>query len=153
MAIDPTASEFHLFASLRKFFYDLALSASIPVAFDDANPDLTQDRWLNIEFNEPAGVSDSGTVLATIHAAASGSNKEAVISQLRDAVVDWLTPDRDAGETFKTIPIYEFHDDESDPTERGAFFVKSIFPGKKLPGDGGILYRQMTAEIGFFAKV
>lgn len=144
MSLDPTISEVNLFASLRKYLYTQATTDGLSISFDDEEPDMTQEQWVNVGIYEPGNVAGRGKIMADIRCAANGANREFLISALRDTIVGWLAR--------QSIPLYQFHDDRSDPTQIGSFFVENIFPGRKLPGDGGMLYRHIIAEIGFFAK-
>lgn len=144
MALDPTAQEKNLLASLRKYISDQAGAAGISVSFDDETPDMSSGTWINVVFNEPE-VGQRGRIIANHHTAANGSNRRYLITELRDTVVGWYSR--------VSIPMYEFTVAPAAPTEIGSFFVEDIFPGQRLEGGGGMLYRVIAVHLGFFARM
>ena len=156
MTLDPTAREANVRDSIKKFFIDnLNRTEGIPIIFDRflESPKLQGkevDRWIGVDL----GDLDIDTVSEQdldVYVCTRKDPENFRLSQLRDTVMDYLTPSSD-DVCFKTIPFYRSH-----PTNAwtliGGFVITKINQTRDMVAEDQTKFKIIYVQMKYASKL
>ena len=156
MALDATAREANLRDSIKKYFIDnLFTKEKIPILFDAflTSPKIqgkTVNRWIGICIGDKQPDLISSCMLE-VYCCTRQDPENFRLSQLRDTVLNYLTPDTD-DETYKRIPFYRSVAD-GNWTLIGSLLVNDIFDGMDMVAEDQTKFKIMYVQLRYVAKL
>jgi hypothetical protein len=156
MSLDPTAREANVRDSLKKFFIDnLFTTEKIQVLFDEFIPapkiqGHSVNRWIGIQFGS-MNLDTLSTLNIEVYCCTRQDPENFRLSQLRDTVMDHLTPSSDES-TYKVIPFYRSKAD-GNWTLIGGLMVTNITQGMDMNGPDQTKVKILFIELKYVAKL
>jgi hypothetical protein len=156
MSLDATAREANLRDSIKKYLIDSFFTTEkIQVLFDKflTSPKVqghSVNRWIGIHFGtlNPDTLSTSNI---EIYCCTRQDPENFRLSQLRDTVMDYLTPSSDES-TFKSIPFYRSKAD-GNWTIIGGLMVTNIIQSDDMEGPDQTKFKILFVELKYAAKL
>jgi hypothetical protein len=156
MTLDPTAREANLRDSLKKFFIEnLSRTEGIPIIFDRflESPKLQGkevDRWVGIDLGETEMDILSEQEIE-IYVCTRKDPENFRLSQLRDTVMDYLTPSSN-DVCYKTIPFYRSHPTNAW-TVIGGLLITRTNQSKDLVAEDQTKFKIIYVQMKFASKL
>jgi len=158
MALDATARESNMRASVIKYFTDnIKGTEGIECIFDKdlIQPDTknkTLDRWVSVNIGQTTKETLSELVL-TIYCLQRKDKEGYKLAQLIDRVMTYLVPDGVTVDGTKRIPFYQNFPTRSSWSQVSSFLVMDIIGSKDMVAPDGTKFRILTVFLKWPANV
>ncbi len=158
MALDATARESNMRASIIKYFVDnIKGTEGIEVIFDKdlIQPDTrnkTLDRWVSVNIGASTKETFSEVILS-IHCLQRKDKEGYKLAQLVDRVMTYLLGTGTEPDGARRIPFYQNFPTRSSWTQVSSFLVSDIIASKDLLAPDGTKFKTLTVFLIWPAKV